>query len=125
MMSARVGTLAPKNLDPWVHARALLERDAALDHGYADVSGVALPTAANDLPWEDGRCYVLISPCRDEAAYMRQTLDSVIAQSVRPARWIIVDDGSTDDTPHILAEYAQRHDWITVVRRANRGRRSV
>ena len=59
--------------------------------------------------------YLLISPCRDEADYMRQTLDSVIAQSVRPARWVIVDDGSTDESPRILAEYAKRHDWIQIV----------
>ena len=38
--------------------------------------------------------YVLISPCRDEATYMRETLDSAIAQSLRPAKWVIVDDGS-------------------------------
>jgi glycosyltransferase involved in cell wall biosynthesis len=69
--------------------------------------------------------YLLISPCRDEAQYMRQTLDSVIAQSVRPARWVIVDDGSTDDTPRILAEYAGRHDWIRVITRSDRGRRAV
>lgn len=71
------------------------------------------------------RRYVLISPCRDEADYMRQTLDSVIAQSVRPAMWIIVDDGSTDATPQILAEYANRHDWIRIVTRHDRGRRLV
>jgi biofilm PGA synthesis N-glycosyltransferase PgaC len=69
--------------------------------------------------------YVLISPCRDEAAYMRETLESVIAQSLRPALWVIVDDGSTDETPGILAEYAARHDWIRVVTRGDRGRRSV
>ena len=71
------------------------------------------------------RDYVLISPCRNEAEFMRQTLDSVIAQSVRPALWVIVDDGSTDDTPRILAEYAARHDWIKVVTRTDRGRRAV
>src|SRR5262249_33263345 len=69
--------------------------------------------------------YVLISPCRDEAEYMRQTLDSVIAQSIRPAKWVIVDDGSTDNTPQILAEYKSKHDWIEIVTRSNRGRRAV
>lgn len=69
--------------------------------------------------------YLLISPCRDEAYYMRQTLDTVVAQSVLPAKWIIVDDGSTDDTPGILAEYAAKYPWITVVTRTNRGHRAV
>ena len=71
------------------------------------------------------RRYLIISPCRNEADFMRQTLDTVIAQSVRPARWVIVDDGSTDATPLILAEYAARHDWITIVTRTDRGRRAV
>ena len=39
--------------------------------------------------------YVLISPCRDEANFMRRTLDSVVGQSILPAKWIIVDDGSS------------------------------
>jgi biofilm PGA synthesis N-glycosyltransferase PgaC len=69
--------------------------------------------------------YLLISPCRDEAAHMRETLDSVVRQSLRPARWVIVDDGSTDETPRILAEYARRHDWIEIVTLGDRGRRSV
>ena len=56
---------------------------------------------------------------------MRQTLDSVIAQSIHPAKWIIVDDGSTDATPAILAEYAGRYAWIEIVTRKDRGRRSV
>ena len=48
------------------------------------------------------RRYLLISPCRDEARYLRRTLDSVAAQSVRPALWVLVDDGSTDGTAAIL-----------------------
>ena len=72
-----------------------------------------------------GRRYALISPCRNEAAVARRTLESVAAQSVLPAAWIIVDDGSTDATPAILAEYAARFDFIRVVRRDDRGRRSV
>jgi biofilm PGA synthesis N-glycosyltransferase PgaC len=69
--------------------------------------------------------YLLISPCRNEEEYMRQTLDSVIAQSVLPAKWVIVDDGSTDETPRILAEYAARYPWIQIVTRKDRGHRAV
>lgn len=71
------------------------------------------------------RSYVLISPCRNEAAFMRRTLDSVIAQSETPTLWVIVDDGSTDETPAILAEYAVKHDWIRVVPKPDRGHRAV
>ena len=69
--------------------------------------------------------YVLISPCRNESAFMRQTLDSVIGQSVRPAQWLIVDDGSTDETPQILADYAAWHAWISIITRTDRGHRAV
>jgi len=69
--------------------------------------------------------YVVISPCRNEAAFMRQTIESVIGQSTRPTRWVIVDDGSTDETPVILAEYASRYEWISIVTRADRGHRAV
>jgi len=56
---------------------------------------------------------------------MRHTLDSVVGQSIRPAKWIIVDDGSTDETPRILAEYENKYGWIKIVTRSNRGERSV
>ncbi|MBB6479260.1 glycosyltransferase family 2 protein [Spirochaeta isovalerica] len=71
------------------------------------------------------RSYVLISPCRNEAEYMKITLDSVLSQTILPSKWIIVDDGSTDETPKILAEYEMKYPFIQVVTRANRGRRSV
>lgn len=71
------------------------------------------------------RRYCVISPCRDEAKYMRRTLDSVAAQTIPPALWVVVDDGSTDDTPRILAEYAAKLPYLRVVRREDRGRRSV
>jgi len=69
--------------------------------------------------------YAIIAPCRNEEKYMRRTLDSLIAQSIRPALVVVVDDGSTDSTPAILAEYAAKHDWIRVVTRKDRGSRSV
>ena len=71
------------------------------------------------------RRYLLISPCRDEAQYLRRTLDSVAGQSVQPAIWVVVDDGSADGTPAILEEYARRLPYLRVVRRTDRGRRQV
>ncbi len=69
--------------------------------------------------------YCLITPCRNEEAFARRTLESVVRQSVTPALWVIVDDGSTDQTPQILAEYAEQHDFIRIVPRTDRGQRSV
>ena len=71
------------------------------------------------------RRYVLISPCRDEAQYLRRTLDSVAAQSVPPTLWVVVDDGSTDETRGILKDYASRLPFLRVVRRTDRGCRQV
>lgn len=69
--------------------------------------------------------YCLISPARNEAEYIRETLDSVLAQTVLPKRWIIIDDGSTDETPEIIAQYAADHDFIEIHSRADRGRRAL
>ncbi|MDP9174827.1 MAG: glycosyltransferase family 2 protein [Planctomycetota bacterium] len=69
--------------------------------------------------------YCLITPCRDEAKYARRTLNSVTSQSVLPALWIIVDDGSQDQTPAILAEYAARFPFIRIMRREDRGFRKL
>lgn len=74
---------------------------------------------------QPGRRYCLITPCRDEAQYAKRTLDSVLAQSVPPALWIIVDDGSKDQTPKILEEYAKKVDYIRVIRREDRGFRQL
>lgn len=71
------------------------------------------------------RRYCIITPCRDEARFARRTLESVIRQTEPPALWVIVDDGSRDETPAILAEVAARVPWIRVVRRADRGGRKV
>ncbi len=71
------------------------------------------------------RRYCLITPCRDEAKYARRTLDSIVKQTVQPALWVIVDDGSRDETPQILEEYAAKYPFIKVIRRADRGTRKV
>ncbi len=67
--------------------------------------------------------YVIVSPVRDEAAHIEQTLESVVRQTCRPLRWMIVDDGSTDGTGELLNRFASRHEWVTVLHRADRGSR--
>lgn len=74
---------------------------------------------------EAGRRCLLVSPCRDEAEHIRRTLESVAAQSLPPALWVAVDDGSRDDTPRILEEYARKLPYLRVVRRTDRGGRAV
>lgn len=76
-------------------------------------------------PSSTARKVVVISPCRDEAATLERTIASMEAQSLQPARWIVVDDGSTDDTPHLLESAAKRIPWLSVVRREDRGFRKV
>jgi biofilm PGA synthesis N-glycosyltransferase PgaC len=71
------------------------------------------------------RDYVIVSPARDEAEFARRTLDAVTRQTVPPALWVIVDDGSTDGTSRILAEYAARFPYIRILTRTDRGKRSV
>lgn len=72
-----------------------------------------------------GRRYCLITPCRDEAQFARRTLDSVTQQTVPPALWVIVDDGSKDETPQILEEYAAKFPYIRIIRRPDRGDRKL
>lgn len=60
---------------------------------------------------------LVISPVKDEASYLQTTINSVVAQSLRPALWVIVNDGSTDETGAIADAAARRHDWIRVVHR--------
>jgi glycosyltransferase involved in cell wall biosynthesis len=67
----------------------------------------------------------IISPVRDEAQFVRKTLDAMLAQTVQPQEWLFVDDGSTDDTRSIIESYANEHPWIRVISRDNRGFRQL
>jgi glycosyltransferase involved in cell wall biosynthesis len=68
--------------------------------------------------------YVLITPARNEQAFIAKTLDSVIAQTILPERWIIVDDGSSDRTAEIVENYAKKFPWIRFVRNPKRAGRN-
>jgi biofilm PGA synthesis N-glycosyltransferase PgaC len=69
--------------------------------------------------------YAIVSPARDEAEYIKSTIESVVTQSIRPAKWVIIDDGSTDATGAIIDRYAAQYPWISPVHQANRGHRDA
>jgi len=67
--------------------------------------------------------YVLITPARDEAQHIEGTIQSVIKQTVRPLKWVIVSDGSTDGTDDIVRKYTLDNPWIELVRTPERRER--
>jgi poly-beta-1,6-N-acetyl-D-glucosamine synthase len=69
--------------------------------------------------------YVIVTPVRDEAEHVAVTAGSLVAQTVTPAQWVVVDDGSSDGTAEIAKRYAADHSWITVVQRPDRGHRAA
>ena len=77
------------------------------------------PSESRTLP-----AYVLITPSRNEEAFIEKTIESVTHQTVLPARWVIVNDGSTDSTGAIAERYAAEYDWIEVVNRPVRKERN-
>jgi biofilm PGA synthesis N-glycosyltransferase PgaC len=68
--------------------------------------------------------YVLITPARNEAAFIELTLKSMTAQTVKPLKWVIVSDGSTDGTDEIVKRYAATNDWIELLRMPERKERN-
>ncbi len=69
--------------------------------------------------------YVLISPCKDEADYIGQTLQSIYEQTIPPALWIIIDDGSTDNSVEIIEGYMKKMPYIKLVNRPKNTKRNV
>jgi len=67
--------------------------------------------------------YVVVTPVRDEQEYIRRTIESMVAQTVRPVEYVVVNDGSKDRTGQIIEEYARQYSWIRAVHREDRGYR--
>ena len=68
--------------------------------------------------------YVLITPARNEAKFIELTLKSMVAQTIRPLKWVIVSDGSMDGTDEIVRKYTDAHDWIELLRMPERRERN-
>lgn len=67
--------------------------------------------------------YVLITPARNEAEFIEETIKSVTKQTIRPKRWVIVSDGSTDTTDDIVKRYVREHAWMELIRMPERKER--
>jgi biofilm PGA synthesis N-glycosyltransferase PgaC len=67
--------------------------------------------------------YVVITPARNEAAFIELTLKSMESQTVPPLKWVIVSDGSTDGTDELVQKYAARKPWIELLRMPERKER--
>jgi biofilm PGA synthesis N-glycosyltransferase PgaC len=74
----------------------------------------------NDCGAAPDNAYVLITPAYNEAALIAQMIESVLAQTVLPLKWIVVDDGSTDQTAEIVNQYAARFPWMEYCHRVRR-----
>jgi glycosyltransferase involved in cell wall biosynthesis len=72
-----------------------------------------------------GLPYIVISPTRNEQDHLPLTIASMCAQTRKPKRWLIVDDGSTDGTSAIVDEAAAQHPWIVAIHRGDRGYRQA
>jgi biofilm PGA synthesis N-glycosyltransferase PgaC len=69
--------------------------------------------------------YVVVTPVRDEEAHLPSTIESMIRQTVPPREWIIVNDGSEDNTGRIIDEYSSQYSWIRGIHRKDRGFRKA
>lgn len=71
------------------------------------------------------RNYVVVSPVRNEEKHLALTINSMVAQTIRPLSWVIVNDGSRDDTGRIAEQATDANPWIKVVNRPDRGFRQA
>lgn len=60
--------------------------------------------------------YVIVTPFKNEAEFIGYTLESVTKQTILPAKWVLVDDGSTDDSIAIVNKFASEYSWISVIK---------
>lgn len=98
-------------------------RENGITPANADV-GQASSTATSFAPRKPVK-YCIVTPTRDEERFIAATIETVLSQTIRPAEWIIVNDGSRDQTGSIIDAYAAKFPWIRAIHRENRGHRST
>jgi glycosyltransferase involved in cell wall biosynthesis len=60
--------------------------------------------------------YILITPCKNEEENLQKLAESIVNQAIKPKLWVIIDDGSTDNTPAILNNLVSEYKWIGIIR---------
>lgn len=66
--------------------------------------------------------YCIITPVKNEDEYIERTILSLLSQTLKPKEWIIVNDGSTDNTHDIVKKFSAENRWIKLISRENSGR---
>jgi glycosyltransferase involved in cell wall biosynthesis len=64
--------------------------------------------------------YALLTACRNEEDYIEATINSVVSQTIMPQKWIIINDGSTDNTEEILLSYSKKYTFIQVINKLSK-----
>jgi biofilm PGA synthesis N-glycosyltransferase PgaC len=72
-----------------------------------------------------GEQFIVITPAKNESKYLGKVIESIVSQTIPPCEWVIVDDGSIDNTANIAEEAAVIYPWINVVRNKDRGYRDI
>jgi len=70
--------------------------------------------------YKNDNSFAIITPVKNEAEYIEQTIKSVINQTIIPKIWVIVDDGSTDETSNIVTRYCEKYTWIKLIKLNNK-----
>src|SRR5262249_34612937 len=104
---------------------SFLESTAAPgDRPHASSTPSLMPSLPSSPALPARLTYTVVTPARNEEAYIEQALRAMVAQTAAPIRWVIVSDGSTDRTDEIVLRYAAERPWIELFRRPPQGDRS-
>lgn len=64
--------------------------------------------------------HIVITPVRNEEKNIEYTINSMVSQTIKPVQWIIVDDGSSDNTYNLILKYTEKCKWITPIRKSTK-----
>ncbi len=88
-----------------------MDLHSALELRYGSLGGQTIKVMSANA----ANSYVLVTPVRNEERTIEITIQSVLAQTVRPVEWMIVSDQSTDQTDAIVSRYAAEFPWLRLL----------